>query len=64
MAERVVDLLQVVDIDHENGNRVALRTAARGQPRRLRLKVAAVKGARQRVDQRLLEDALVVTFPT
>jgi hypothetical protein len=63
VAVRVVDPRQVVNVDHQNGNGPARCAAARGQPRGVCVEVAPVKGARQRIDQRLLEDVLVVPFP-
>src|SRR6516225_2244146 len=62
VATLVVDPLEVVDVDHHDGNRLIRRAAACDQSRHMRLEVAAVEGARQRVDHRLLEEALVITF--
>ena len=38
------------------------RAAARREPQRMGVEIAAVEGAGQRIDQRLFEEALVVTF--
>jgi hypothetical protein len=58
----VIYPLKVVDIDHENGNRPARRAATGGQPRRVRVEVPAVEGTRKLIDERLLQNALVMPF--
>jgi len=59
MAKRVVDLLEPVEVDVEDGEFLPLAPPVEGQPFKRDIKLAAVGKRRQRVVQRIVLDAVL-----